>query len=174
MIAFRHGDPRYPFFWEDGAQPAARWHAAGEGPVQYLCDTPDGAWAEFLRHEEIRTPEDLVTVRRALWAIDVGDEPRASAELPREILGGGPETYRACQAEARRLRAGGATGFVAPAAALLPGGARGWRTDGGLQPADSRDGRVIVLFGRRPELVGWAATAAGRPRDDVLAKTRYL
>ena len=43
MILFRHADPRRPFFWESSVQPAGRWHAAGDGPVQYLADTPDGA-----------------------------------------------------------------------------------------------------------------------------------
>jgi hypothetical protein len=28
--------------------------------------TPDGAWAELLRHEEITDPEDAATIRRAL------------------------------------------------------------------------------------------------------------
>lgn len=71
MIAFRHVDPRFPFLWEDPRQPAARWHDTGEGTVQDLADTPDGTWAELLRHEEITTPEDVATIRRALWAIEV-------------------------------------------------------------------------------------------------------
>ena len=69
MIAYRHTDPRFPFLREDSLQSAGRWNAPGE-LTHYLCDTPDGAWAEFLRHEEIRNPEDLPTVRRALWAVD--------------------------------------------------------------------------------------------------------
>jgi hypothetical protein len=54
MIVFRHADPSLPFLWEDVGQPPARWHGDGDGPVQYFTDTPDGAWAEFLRHEEIK------------------------------------------------------------------------------------------------------------------------
>ena len=50
MIAFRQVDARYPFLWEDGSQPAGRWHGDGEGPAHYFADTPDGALAEFLRH----------------------------------------------------------------------------------------------------------------------------
>jgi hypothetical protein len=46
-MLFRHTDPRFPFLWESTDQPPARWHDRGEGPVQYLADTPDGAWAEF-------------------------------------------------------------------------------------------------------------------------------
>lgn len=174
MIGFRHADPRCPFLWEGAGQPAARWHAAGDGPTHYFCDTPDGAWAEFLRHEEISDPDDLPTIRRALWAVDVGDPALASPDLPREVLTGGRRSYPSCQAEASRLRRMGASGLEAPTAALAPGGARGWRVDGGLQPGEPRDGRVFVLFGRRPELVGWRATAAGRPGEDLLAVVRPL
>ena len=174
MIGFRHTDPRYPFLWEHPRQPAARWHAEGEAPAHYFSDTPDGAWAEFLRHEEITAPEDLPGIRRALWAIDIGDEPAVLPGLPPVVLTGGPETWRDCQEEARRLRAGGVTGITAPSAALLPGAARGWRVDGGLQPGPDRDGKVIVLFGSRPGLVGWATTVAGRPGEDLLYRVRYF
>jgi hypothetical protein len=72
--------------------------------------------------------------------------------------------WAACQAEARRLRARGAVKLVAPAAALVPGGAFGWRVESGLRPGPARDGTTIVLFGRRPELVGWAVTIEGAGR----------
>ena len=45
---FRHADHRYPFLWESAAQPAGRWHADGDGPCQYLADTPDGAFMSTL------------------------------------------------------------------------------------------------------------------------------
>jgi hypothetical protein len=174
VICYRHADPRLPFFVESAAQPPARWHDVGEGPVQYLSDTPDGAWAELLRHEEITETEDLANVRRALWAVDVPDEDHVEPSLPPDTLTGGPGTYPACREEARRIRADGAPGIVASSAGLLRGRARGWRVDGGLEPAPDRDGRTIVLFGRRPDLVGWAATAEGRPRDDILDAVRHL
>ena len=173
MIGFRHVDPRYPFLWEGANQPAARWHAAGDGPAHYFCDTPDGAWAEFLRHEEITDPEDLQTIRRALWAVDLGDPPLAKPNLPRRTLSGGYQSYPACQAEASRLRRLGGGGLAVPAAALLPGGARGWRVDGGLQPGEFRDGAVYVLFGRRPDLIGWQA-AVGHPGMELLARVRHF
>jgi hypothetical protein len=87
MIGFRQADPRYPFLWSDPSQPAARWHADGEGPAHYFADTPDGAWAELLRHEEIHDPADVVTIRRALWAVELGDEP-ASAPSTALVPGG--------------------------------------------------------------------------------------
>jgi hypothetical protein len=174
MILFRHADPRFPFLWEDTDQPAARWHGHGEGPVHYFADTPDGAWAEFLRHEEIRDPEDLNGIRRALWAVEVPDPGKARAELPESILFGGIETYMACQIEAARLRSLGVVEFRVSSAALLPNGATGWIVDGGLHQGPSRDGEVFILSGLRPDLVGWRTVDEGRPHPGLLARVRYL
>src|SRR5437660_9611813 len=101
MIVFRQVDARYPFLWEDDSQPAGRWHADGEGPAHYFADTPDGAWAEFLRHEEITDPEDLPTIRRQMWAVQIDDAPAVRVSLPEHVLTGGVDTYRRCQSEAR-------------------------------------------------------------------------
>lgn len=174
MIVFRHADTRFPFLWEDDTQPPARWHGEGEGPAHYFADTPDGAWAEFLRHEEIQDPEDLAGIRRALWAVEVTDPGEARPELPEGILLGGPETYPRCRKEAARLRSQGATGFSAPSAALLPGGARGWVVDGGLKECPDRDGSVLVLLGRRSDLVGWPVTLDGRPPEHLLRRVRHF
>lgn len=168
MIAYRHADTRLPFLWESSPQPAARWHADGDGPAQYFSETPDGAWCEFLRHEEIGEPSDLEGVRRAMWAVEIPEDGLAEPSLPAAVLRGGPESYAACRDEARHLRAAGATGLSAPSAASVPGTASGWRVDGGMQPGPIRDERTIALFGRRPDLTGWAACAAGRPRADLL------
>ena len=172
MIVFRHADPRLPYLHEDANQPPARWHEAGEGPAHYFADTPDGAWAEFLRHEEIRDPADLSTIRRAIWAVEIPDAE--SAASPEVTIAGGTKTYRECREEARRLRAGGATRIDVPSAALVAGGARGQRVDAGLAPGPPREGRTIVLFGRRPSLVGWRAAYAGRPAEELLVRVRQL
>ncbi|MGH2556839.1 MAG: RES family NAD+ phosphorylase [Actinomycetota bacterium] len=174
MIVFRHCDSRFPFLWDAPEQPAARWHDLDEGPVHYLADTPDGAWAEFIRHEDIDDPADLQTITRALWAIEVPDEDHPEPQLPPGTLVGGRDTYPRCRAEARRLRDEGHGGFLAPSAALFPWGAAGWRVDAGLVPGPTRSGRVLALFGRRPDLVGWAATVAGWPSEDLLPKVRYF
>jgi hypothetical protein len=174
VIWYRHADPRLPFLAEAAAQPAARWHDDGEGPVQYLSDTPNGAWAEFLRHEEITEVEDVATVRRALWAVEVPEDDYRAPDLPADLLTGGPESYPACREMARNIRTRGAPGIIAPADSLLPGEARGWRVDGGLARGPDRDGRTIVLFGPRPDLLGWPATAAGRPRADLLPAVRHI
>jgi len=102
MIVYRNADPRFPFLWENADQPAARWHGMGEGPVQYFADTPDGAWAEFVRHEGITQEAELVNVRRSLWAIELPDDlPAETPALPIRILTGGRGTYQRCRQEAR-------------------------------------------------------------------------
>lgn len=174
MIVFRHADPRFPFLWETASQPPGRWHGPGEGPVHYFADTPDGAWAELLRHEEIRDPEDLAGIRRALWAVEVPAPPDARPDLPEEVLTGGIDSYAECQREAARLRALGSQGLATLSAALLPGGARGWIVNDGLQEGPPRNGEVYVLFGPRPDLLGWPVTLEGRPPDDLPQRVRHF
>jgi len=175
MIVYRHADPRFPFLWESGNQPPARWHGAGEGPVQYFADTPDGAWAELVRHEGLTEESELANVRRALWAVELPDDlPAATPRLAQPVLSGGIAAYAECRKEARRLRNEGAAALRAPSAALLAGGARGWKVDGGLQPAAEREGTVLAVFGLRPDFVGWIGAFAGRPRADLLARVRHL
>src|SRR5438034_6618537 len=173
---FRSADRRWPLLWEDASQPPARWHAPGEGPAQYLADTPDGAWAEFLRHEEITDRADLVGIERHLWAIEVPDtEPEAeNPDLPDTTLKGGLSSYRDCQLEARRLRGAGAMSLEAPSAALRDGCARGEHTRSGLVEGLDQDGRVRVLFGPRPDLRGWLCAAEGQPSERLLPFVRPL
>jgi hypothetical protein len=173
MIVFRQVDARYPFLWDDASQPAGRWHADGEGPAHYFADTPDGAWAEFLRHEEIVEPADLLTIRRQMWAVEIGEPPTERITLPRETLTGGPETYARCQRAARALRDRGVDRIAAPTAALVPGGARAWRVDHGVGPATPRDGLTIVVFGSTADLPGWMAADEARPSTDLLERVHH-
>jgi hypothetical protein len=175
MIAFRHADASVPFLWEDASQPAARWHAEGEGPAHYLAETPDAAWAEFLRHEEIREEADLAGIERTIWAVEIPDDERfARPRLDRETLVGDLDSYAACQTEAARLRAAGSGGLRAPSAAMRSAAQSGWRVNGGLVPGRPRAEQSLVLFGRRPDLVGWVVADAGRPRADLLERVRYF
>lgn len=173
MIVFRQVDGRYPFLWEGGEQPAGRWHADGEGPAHYFADTPDGAWAEFLRHEEITDPVDLATIRRQLWAVDIGDVQALPVRISDAALAGGPESWPRCQREARRARASGARRIAAPSAALERGAARGFVVDNGVQQGEPRDATVIVHFGPPSGLVGWLAADAARPGVHVLDRVRH-
>jgi hypothetical protein len=172
---WRNTPPGLPFLWEQDNFFPARWHARGGGPAQYLADTPAGAWAELLRHEEIVDPADVAGLARDLWAVDVPDaESAAVMEADDDVLRGGLDSYPRCQALAAAARAEGATAVTAPSAALERGEAAGWRVDGGLVRDVPADGRVLVLYGRRPELVGHLAVAAGHPPADLLAHVRPL
>lgn len=176
MILFRHCDRRFPFLWETVDQPAARWHGDGEGPVQYLSDTPSGAWAEFLRHESITDERDLEGVQRALWAVDVPLEGMRIAEpvLKSSVLLGRLLSYETCRIEARRLRLEGVQAIKAPSAALKSGGANGWKVDGGEREADPRDGITYALFGKQPTCTGWPVVDAGMAPLRVLSRVRHL
>ena len=113
------------------------------------------------------SPSD--TIRRALWAVDIGDPPSDEPGLPPRTLQGGRESWLACQQAAQEHRKH-MNGIAAPSAALNSGAASGWRVDGGLRPGPGRDGKVFVLFGRRPDIIGWAAAIDGRPDRDLLPK----
>ena len=174
MVVFRHCDPRWPFLRDDPAQAPARWHAAGRGPAHYFVDTPVGAWAEFLRHEEIRDVEDLAGVRRSLWAVEIPDSGWHVPRLPAPTLFGDPNSWPACQADADRLRKAGHVRLRAPSAALIEGGAAGWNCDGEERPVKRRDGFVHVLFGAPRELIGWPVVESGSPPARVLPLVRHF
>lgn len=173
MMVFRQTDARYPFLWESEDQPPGRWHGTGEGPAHYFADTPAGAWAEFLRHEEITHPDDLATVRRQMWTIEIDDAPVQPVRLAADVMRGGIDTYAPCQAESRRLRARGAERLIAPSAALKPGAARGAIVQNGPRPAPPRDGIVLVIFGPPQSLVGWVVADAARPPGDLLESVHH-
>jgi len=173
MIAFRHVDARYPFVWDDTRQPAGRWHAGGDGPAHYFADTPDGAWAEFLRHEDITDEADLRTVRRQMWAVEIGDAAAHAVDLPTAVLTGGPETYARCQRYAADARRAGVTRLVARSAALVEGGATGRRIGRAGGDDVERNGRVMVIFGSPADFVGWIAGTDARPSADLLPRVHH-
>lgn len=174
MIGFRNSDPRWPFLRSDATQPAARWHETGDGPVNYFADTAVGAWAEFLRHEEIKNAADLAGVQRSLWAVEIPDSGYGTSALPDATLRGNRETYPNCQAEAERLRSAGHLGVRAPSAALLPGTASGWSCTPSEVPAAPRDGFVYALFGAPPGLIGWPVVEAGQPPARILPLVNHF
>lgn len=178
MIVFRLCDSRFPFLWtaENGAhQRAARWHSQGEGPVQYFADTPAGAWAELLRHEEITDPADLGGISARIWVVHLDDAVEARMpELPLAAMQSDAGGYETCREEARRLRTQGAIRLLAPSAALRPGGAAGYQVGAtGLRSGVRRDGKVIVHFGPLPEAEGWCTADGGRPPRECLEYVRH-
>ena len=105
MIAFRRAGPRFHYLQEDSSQSAGHWNTAGE-LTHYFCDTPDSAWAEFLCHEEITDLEDLLTILRALWVIEIGKPPSIKPDIPQDLLRGGPVYWPAYRKFAQPYRSG--------------------------------------------------------------------
>ncbi len=143
--------------------------------MQYFADTPTGAWAELLRHEEITDPADLAGISTRLWAVQIGEVEMREPKLPLAALTSAPDEYEVCRLEARRLRATGAAWLVTVSAALQAGEAAGFHVStAGLIRAAPRDGRVVVHFGVLPEAEGWCAADAARPDADLLGYIRPL
>jgi RES domain len=175
-VLFRNADSRYGFTREDLAQPPARWHGPGDGPVQYMALTPEGAWAEFLRHEGITEVDDLQGVTRRVWAIEVPDElieQAATVDLPDATLLGGEDTYPECQEKARTLRDARAAAIRVPSAALEHAG--GYKSTGsGLTDGDPRDAENIIVFGSGADWTGWMCHHVATADPHLLARVRPL
>ena len=176
MLLFRHTDRRHGFTWETTDQPSARWHGSGDGPVQYLANTPDGAWAEFLRHEGIVDPADLDGIERRVWVVDVPDAMIASAahvSVPDALARGGLDSYEACQSEARRLRSAGAAALTSASAALDD--AAGYVSGGSfVSPGPRRLSTVYAVFGSGTAWTGWMCHDSGTPDAGLLPRVRQL
>lgn len=163
MIVFRNVDWRRPFLWETSSQPAARYHAEGDGPAQYFASTSDGAWAEYLKHAEITDPDEISEIKRSLWAVEIPDDAPPASILKDELALGGKDAYPACQSYARSLRDRGQKRLHEQSAALKPGGARGHRVKGGLQDGPAKDGTTIVIFDYLPLYTGWRICTGSPP-----------
>jgi hypothetical protein len=175
ITLYRQCDSRFAFLWASERQPEGRWHAPGNGPVQYLASSPDGAWAELLRHEGIHDIDDLGGITRALWAVELTEVPRERPGLDDATSRGDQASYPACQVEATRIREAGNDGLVAQSAALRGGHVRSWRAVGEANiSARERTATVVVLFGPRPDLEGWLIVDRGAPPSHVMAHVRHF
>ena len=125
------------------------------GPVQYLADTPCGAWAGFIRHEEIADEVDLIGVGRALWVVDVDVSGTVMPKIPGPVATGDAGNYPACQDEAARIRKTSVRGIKAPSAALKGGGATGFRVENGYaEGPNATASRTSCSAGDRMPWVG--------------------
>jgi RES domain len=87
--------------------------------------TPEAAWAELGRAENLRTDAEFSTVFATIWAVQI-DEARVadySTFERAELAGFAPDAlidddYLRCQNEARRLQEAAFQGVIAPSAAL--------------------------------------------------------
>src|SRR3954454_1780294 len=75
-VAYRHVARGVPALWHGAGsttlrQESGRWHREGESLVQYLALSSDGAWAEHVRYQAIRTEARRVRETRSLWQLCV-------------------------------------------------------------------------------------------------------
>jgi hypothetical protein len=124
LIAHRYSSYDTPFWARENSQPG-RWHSHGDGPTQYMSTSTDGAWAELIRKEELRTEDEVAMVSVSMWAIAVDHQMIVdySTFERAEAAGFDPaalvdEDYERCQREGARLRALRYGGVLAPSAAL--------------------------------------------------------
>lgn len=171
-IFFRYSSYDVPF-WVRPNTTDERWHSAGDSATQYLSATPDGAWAELIRNENLRSEADLSLVQMPLWQAridqahiaDYGDfETAQRARFNPEALIDDDQTV--CRAEGRRLREAGFAGVLYPSAAL---------------PGEQN----LVIFGPRI-LLSWGASrrlasgvpgsrlTVGAPPRDLLPRVRHV
>jgi hypothetical protein len=176
VIVYRAVGPSHPFLWDSTSQPPARWHEPDDAPVQYFSDTPEGAWAEVLRHFHLTQPDDLEGLAKSLWTVRLPDDLRlADPDLPTDVLTGGYDTYPACREEAERIRRAGFDGIIAPSAALID--SRPWLTrGGGIIPSGIRPepAHTIVLFGEWSGIAAHQACWEGRPADWLQPRVRWI
>lgn len=172
-VAFRWSDYDVPL-WTRPNTSALRWSRARQDPTQYMSLSPEGSWAELIRAERLRTPEELSLVSMPMWVLRVREtnladystfEQAEAAGFPPQALVG--EDYDRCEAEADRLRESGFRGVLAPSAAL-PGAVNltlfGRRL---MVPWDYAEDRLMASFVRAKRLV------VGRPPDELLPMVRH-
>lgn len=123
-MAFRYSSYDVPFWVRPNTLPQ-RWNLAGEGCTQYWSLSPEGAWAEHIRANDVTTEAELEEVRIPIWVcrlscmglIDLRQaEARDHYELTAADLTS-PD-WSACQRAATRMRMEGARGLLTPSAAL--------------------------------------------------------
>lgn len=166
---FRYSSYDVPFWVLPNTRPG-RWHVAGDAPTQYWSGSPDAAWAELIRSEELRSEAEVDLVRMPLWVcrfpfaelVDLRDiSAQKAAGLTREDLVG--ESWAACQQAGAVLRQSH-SGVIAPAAAL-----------DGHENVTIFGPKRMTEWGERPALasaVPAAIAAVGRPRPGLVESVR--
>lgn len=170
--AYRYSSYDTPFWVRESSQPG-RWHARGDGPTQYLSLSTDGAWAELIRNEQLRTEDEVAMVSVPMWSVAIDqamivdyssfDRAEAAGFRPHALV---EEDYGRCQREGARLRSLGYSGVLAPSAAL-PGAIN--LTLFGPRMASTWD-RPPLLASSLPATV----MTKGAPPPGLLARVRQV
>ncbi len=170
-VAFRYSNYDTPFWVRPNTMPG-RWHNAGDGPTQYLSMSTDGAWAELIRNENLRSEEDASLVHMTMWQARIDQsyvvdystfELADAAGFPVEALVDDDQTR--CRAEGIRLRQLGYNGVLAPSAALP-----------GAVTLTLFGARVSTSWDHRPQLasaIPAAMLTRGAPPGELVKRVRF-
>jgi len=150
---------------------SGRWHRTGDGPIQYLSTTVEGAWSELIRAEGLQSESEVAFVRMPMWVAELQIERLAdySAFEIAEEAGFPPEAlvdddYTRCQDEGLRLRSEGFQGVLAPSAALSE-----------AMNLTIFGPRIASTWGRQPILVSSIPAtkiAVGAPPEGIVQRVR--
>jgi hypothetical protein len=128
-VAYRQVAQGIPPLWYGAGgttlrQESGRWHRESESLVQYLALSSDGAWAERVRYESLRTERDRLTDVRSLWQLRVSADRIADLSTfdKWEACGLDPAIAVGDHADSQALRAR-YRGVLSPSAALDVAGA---------------------------------------------------
>ena len=170
-VAFRYSNYDTPFWVRPNSEPG-RWHRIGDGPTQYLSTTVDGAWAELIRAENLRSELEVALVRMPMWTaevhlqriVDYGTFEKADAAgFPADALI--DDDHSRCQQEGKRLRELGFQGVLAPSAALPE-----------ALNLTLFGPRIASTWGTRPLLassIPAAQIAVGSPPEGIVNRVRH-
>jgi RES domain-containing protein len=170
-VAFRYSNYDTPFWVRPNTQPG-RWHFVGDGPTQYLSAAADGAWAELIRSEELRSESEAAMVRMPLWqarldqsyVVDYSTFERAEQSgFAAEALI--DDDQERCRSEGKRLRDLGYAGVLAPSAALP-----------GATNLTLFGPRVSISWESEPTLasaIPAAVVTRGAPPPGLVARVRF-
>jgi RES domain-containing protein len=103
-----------------------RWNDPDDGTIAQYCTLDAAApLAEFVRHEDLRDPDDAQEVRLSVWQLQLLEGAMLDLSSPDKAANQGVEwddlvsdDWRACQQLARDLLDAGGRGVVAPCAAF--------------------------------------------------------
>jgi RES domain-containing protein len=171
VTLFRYTDYDVPF-WARTNSRAGRWHRRGDAPTQYWSMTPEAAWAELIRAENLHSEAEVDLVRMPMWACRVPmvglvdltdiDVQHAQGITELEMVG---DDWAPCQALGVKLRDARA-GVIAPCAAL--DGHANATIFGGRRAIDWRDRPALA------RTVPATVVAIGRPPGGLVERVRRL
>ncbi len=169
LVGFRYSSYDIPF-WVRPNTRAGRWNREGDDPTQYWSLTAEGAWAELIRHEDLRSERELDLVRMSIWTCRVPCAMLADLRDPALQVEHGvteeqlvADDWAACQDLSVRLRPL-VRGVIAPSAALP--GHDSLTLFGPRRPIDWRTAPALA------SAIPTARIAIGRPPSGLVDRVR--